>query len=54
MSFFGGNNDNKLDDGKKPDPNKPSTLRIVLWVCVAAVALYMIGSGIYGVMTGGN
>jgi hypothetical protein len=37
-------------DGKE----KPSTVRIAIWVGVAAVALYFIGSGLYGVLTSGH
>jgi hypothetical protein len=36
------------DDGKKG----PSTNRIIIWVVVGAVGLYLLGSGIFGIITG--
>jgi hypothetical protein len=36
------------DDG---DKKRPSNTRLALWIIVSAVALYMIGSGIYGIVT---
>ena len=39
---------------KEPrDPNKPSPTRIALWVIVAGVGLFMVASGIVGVITNG-
>jgi hypothetical protein len=35
------------DDGKKG----PSTNRIMIWVVVGAVGLYLLGSGIFGILT---
>ncbi|MEF2975981.1 hypothetical protein [Subtercola sp. YIM 133946] len=35
-------------------PKRPSNGRIAIWVAVAAVGLYFLGSGIYGIITGGN
>ena len=36
------------DDGKKKGP---STNRIILWVAVGGVGLYMLASGIIGILT---
>ena len=36
------------DDGKKKGP---STNRIIIWVLVSAVGLYLLGSGIIGILT---
>jgi hypothetical protein len=61
VSFFGGDkkNDFEFDDGKKKDDKNggrkpPSTARVVLWIAVAALAVYMIGSGLFSVMNGGG
>ncbi|GGF28717.1 hypothetical protein [Subtercola lobariae] len=35
-------------------PKKPSSGRIAIWVGVAAVGLYFLISGIYGIVTGGH
>ena len=37
----------KPGDGKKG----PSTNRIIVWVIVSGVGLYLIGSGLYGILT---
>ncbi len=37
----------KPEDGKKG----PSTNRIIVWVIVSGVGLYLIGSGVYGILT---
>ncbi|WP_157079028.1 hypothetical protein [Herbiconiux solani] len=34
--------------------NRPSNGRIAVWIGVSAVALYFLGSGIYGIITGGS
>jgi hypothetical protein len=36
------------------DGKKPSTVRIAIWIGVAAVALYFIGSGVIGLITSGR
>lgn len=40
--------------GPGDDKGKPSTTRIAIWIGVAAVALYFIGSGVVGILTNGN
>ncbi|SFN71460.1 hypothetical protein [Mycetocola miduiensis] len=35
------------------DPNKPSTNRIIIWVIVAGVGMYMVISGVIGIVTAG-
>ena len=34
-------------DGRKP----PSQSRIALWIVVSGVGLYLVGSGLYGILT---
>jgi hypothetical protein len=61
MSMFGFGKKDEFPDGpgkKKDDegepengPSKPSTARIVIWVVVGGIGLYLIGSGLYGVLT---
>jgi hypothetical protein len=64
MSMFGfGKKDDPFPPGpgKKPenggegdeekDPRKPTTTRIVIWVVVGGIGLYLIGSGIIGILT---
>jgi hypothetical protein len=36
-----------------PDPKRPSNARIVIWIVVAGVGLYLLGSGIWGIINGG-
>jgi hypothetical protein len=38
------------DDGEKK-PGRPSNARIAIWVIVGAIALYLIGSGVIGILT---
>lgn len=33
------------------EPKKPSAARIAIWVVVGAIAVYMLGSGIIGIVT---
>lgn len=40
-------------DGRK-NPARPSNTRIAIWIIVAAIGLYMIGSGIFGMVTQGG
>ncbi|MET0479964.1 MAG: hypothetical protein ABWY23_05135 [Mycetocola sp.] len=35
------------------DPKKPSTNRIIIWVIVAGVGLYLLISGVIGIVTAG-
>lgn len=46
---------NPTDDGKpgdgKPGREGPTKARITIWIVVGAVALYFIGSGLYGILT---
>lgn len=39
--------------GKKPDPNRPSNARIAIWVIVGGIGLWLIGSGVWGLLTNG-
>ncbi|MES2093796.1 MAG: hypothetical protein V4531_08305 [Actinomycetota bacterium] len=36
-----------------PDPKKPTTTRLVLWIAVAGVGIYSIVQGIIGIMQRG-
>ncbi len=38
------------DDSAPAGKEKPSTNRIILWVIVGGIALYLIGSGVYGIL----
>jgi len=38
----------------EPASKKPSPTRIAIWVVVGAVGLYMLGSGIIGIIAGGS
>jgi hypothetical protein len=53
MSFFGGNK-NPLDDDKKKKPGEVSNSRLLVWIGVGGVALYLIGTGVYGIITKGG
>ncbi len=33
------------------DPKRPSNTRIAIWIIVGAIGLYLIGSGIWGLIT---
>ena len=35
------------------DPRQPSFARIAIWVIVGAIGLYLLGSGIWGIVAGG-
>jgi hypothetical protein len=35
------------------DPKKPSTNRIIIWVVVAGIGLYLVISGVVGIIAGG-
>lgn len=32
------------------DPKRPSNARLTIWIVVTAVALYLIGSGVWGII----
>jgi hypothetical protein len=36
-----------------PDPRRPSTTRLAIWIVVGAIGLYLLGSGIWGIVTAG-
>ena len=36
-----------------PDPKRPSNTRLAIWIVVGAIGLYLLGSGIWGIVTGG-
>lgn len=38
---------------EQPDREPPSKARIVIWVVVAAIGLYLVGSGVWGLLTNG-
>jgi len=35
------------------DPKQPSQARIAIWIVVAAIGLWLVGSGIWGLITPG-
>ena len=35
----------------EPDPKRPSNGRLAIWIIVGAVGLYLVGSGIWGILT---
>jgi hypothetical protein len=35
------------------DPKRPSNTRLAIWIIVGAIGLYLLGSGIWGIVTGG-
>lgn len=39
---------------EKKDPNKISQGRKIIWVVVAGVGLYLVGSGVIGILGGGS
>lgn len=47
MSFLPKNELEPDDGGKK----RPSMNRIALWIIVGGVGVYLLGSGIYGILT---
>ena len=51
MSFFGGNKNPLDDEGKKKDDGRVSNSRLLIWIVVTAVAPYLIGTGVYGIIT---
>lgn len=36
------------------DPKKPSTTRVAIWIIVGAIGLYLVGSGVWGLVTTGG
>lgn len=36
------------------DPKKPSPARVAIWLVVGAIGVYMLGSGIIGILTSGG
>jgi len=44
---------NDRQNDEKPDREPPSKARIVIWVVVAAIGLYLVGSGVWGLLTPG-
>ncbi|QTX05561.1 hypothetical protein [Agromyces archimandritae] len=37
---------------KKPDPNRPSNTRIAIWIIVGGIGVYLLGSGLWGILGG--
>ena len=35
------------------DPKRPSNARLAIWIVVGAIGLYLLGSGIWGIVAGG-
>ncbi|MDQ0893323.1 hypothetical protein [Agromyces ramosus] len=35
------------------DPKRPSNARLAIWIIVGAIGLYLLGSGIWGIVTAG-
>ncbi|HKH09302.1 MAG TPA: hypothetical protein VKA62_10170 [Agromyces sp.] len=35
------------------DPGKPSNARLAIWIIVGAIGLYLVGSGIWGILAAG-
>ena len=52
MSFLG-NGSNAGSGGPGDDPKKPSPARIGVWLVVSAVGIYMVASGVIGIVSGG-
>lgn len=48
MSFFGGGS------GDDKNKNKITPARITIWVVVAGVGLYLVISGVVGILSGGS
>lgn len=55
MSFLG-SGDGAGDSGGGPGdgPKKPSPARIGIWLVVSAVGVYMLASGVIGIIAGGG
>ncbi|MFB2554560.1 hypothetical protein [Herbiconiux liangxiaofengii] len=64
MSMFGGKKNDPLEPGKSErenneggkgdgsgNPNKPTPTRIAIWVIVGGVGVYLLGSGLFGILT---
>jgi hypothetical protein len=67
MSLFGGgrkddpfqpgktereNQQRKAEEDSGKDPStKPSTARVAIWIIVSVIGLYLLGSGIWGIVT---
>ena len=67
MSLFGGgrkddpyqpgktereNQQKKIEEESGGEPsNRASTARIAIWIIVGAIGLYLLGSGIFGIVT---
>jgi hypothetical protein len=41
----------KKETEPEGDPRRPSNTRLTIWIVVGAIALYMIGSGVWGLLT---
>jgi hypothetical protein len=39
---------------ERPDPKKPSPTRVGIWIVVAGIGVYMLGTGIFGILAGGG
>lgn len=35
------------------DPRRPSNTRLAIWIIVGAIGLYLLGSGIWGIIAAG-
>lgn len=36
------------------DPKKPSQARLALWIIVGGIGVYLVVTGVWGIITGGN
>lgn len=52
MSFLGNTSGSGAGDPGN-DPKKPSPARIGVWLVVGAVGVYMVASGVIGIISGG-
>ena len=43
----------KKDLEPDPDPKRPSNTRLAIWLIVGAIGLYLVGSGIWGLIANG-
>ncbi|WP_159501539.1 hypothetical protein [Microbacterium sp. 18062] len=54
MSFLGSGSGGGTDGGPGNDPKKPSPARVGIWLVVGAVGVYMLASGVIGIVSGGG
>lgn len=42
-----------MSEQRKPGPDRPSPARIALWIAIGGLGLYLIGSGLFGIIAKG-